>query len=36
MSKIHIKYDFVGFIPVKSLMRYAKDSEQARENEISA
>ena len=29
IRKIHIKYDFIGFIPVKSLMRYAEESEQA-------
>lgn len=36
IRKIHIKYDFIGFIPVKSLMRYAEESEQAQGKEISA
>ena len=36
IRKIHIKYDFIGFIPVKSLMRYAEESEQAQNKEISA
>ena len=36
IRKIHIKYDFIGFIPVKSLMRYAEESKQAQGKEISA
>ena len=36
ICKIHFKYDFIGFIPVKSLMRYAEESEQAQGKEISA
>ncbi len=36
IRKIHIKYDFIGFIPVKSLIRYAEESEQAQGKEISA
>ena len=36
IRKIHIKYDFIGFIPVKSLMRYAEESKQAQSKEISA
>ncbi|MBQ6543059.1 MAG: DUF4368 domain-containing protein [Clostridia bacterium] len=36
IRKIHIKYDFIGFIPIKSLMRYAEESEQAQGKEISA
>ena len=36
IRKIHIKYDFIGFIPIKSLMRYAEESEQAQDKEISA
>ncbi|MBR4766638.1 MAG: recombinase family protein [Clostridia bacterium] len=36
IRKIHIKYDFIGFIPVKSLMQYAKESEKRPNEEISA
>ncbi|MBQ6559174.1 MAG: hypothetical protein IJL81_07370, partial [Clostridia bacterium] len=36
IRKIHIKYDFIGFIPVKSLMRYAEESEKRPNEEISA
>jgi DNA invertase Pin-like site-specific DNA recombinase len=36
IRKIHIKYDFIGFIPVKSLMQYAEESEQVQGKEISA
>lgn len=36
IRKTHIKYDFIDFIPVKSLMRYAEESEQALGKEISA
>ena len=35
IRKIHIKYDFLGFIPVKSLMQYAKESEKRPNKEIS-
>ena len=36
IRKIHIKYDFIGFIPVKSLMQYAEESEKRPNKEISA
>ena len=36
IRKIHIKYDFIGFIPVKSLMQYAEESERRPNKEISA
>ena len=36
IRKIHIKYDFVGFIPVNKLLQYAEESEQAQGKEISA
>ena len=36
IRKIHIKYDFVGFIPIKSLMQYAEESEKHPNKEISA
>ncbi|MBR4766827.1 MAG: hypothetical protein IK085_08705 [Clostridia bacterium] len=36
IRKIHIKYDFIGFIPVKSLMQYAEESEKRPNEEISA
>ena len=36
IRKIHIKYDFIGFIPVKSLMQYAEESEKRPDKEISA
>ena len=36
IRKIHIKYDFIGFIPVKSLMQYAEESEKHQNKEISA
>jgi hypothetical protein len=36
IRKIHFKYDFIGFIPVKSLMRYAEESEKHPDKEISA
>ena len=36
IRKIHIKYDFIGFIPVKSLMRYAEESEKSPDKEIPA
>ena len=36
IRKIHIKYDFVGFIPVNKLLQYAEESKQAQDKEISA
>lgn len=36
IRKIHVKYDFIGFIPVKSLMQYAEESEKRPNEEISA
>ena len=36
IRKIHIKYDFIGFIPIKSLMQYAEESEKRPNEEISA
>ena len=36
IRKIHIKYDFVGFIPIKSLMKYADESEKQSKAEIPA
>ncbi len=36
IRKIHIKYDFVGFIPIKSLMQYAEEADKHPESEISA
>ena len=36
IRKIHIKYDFVGFIPIKSLMQYAEDAEKHEAQEIPA
>lgn len=36
IRKIHIKYDYIGFIPVKSLMQYAEESEKRPNKEISA
>ncbi len=36
IRKIHIKYDFVGFIPVNKLLQYAEESENAKNKEISA
>ncbi|MBR5112452.1 MAG: hypothetical protein IK097_03400, partial [Clostridia bacterium] len=36
IRKIHIKYDFIGFIPVKSLMQYVEKSEKRPNEEISA
>jgi exonuclease VII large subunit len=36
IRKIHIKYDFVGFIPVNKLLQYAEESKNAQDKEISA
>ena len=36
IRKIHIKYDFIGFIPIKSLIQYAEESKKQPKCEASA